>query len=227
METYYEKIKSRSMNNSITSEIVNISKNYHEIKATDEKAAEAEMTFGITADGYIKEMASKILEKQQVKENKTQFNTEYVTLDEPAPIEQNIVEEVPIVDVPVVEETLPPEEPPTISIAPTEETKEEVVKEESANEEKTEELKTINEDVIGKAKEIINMDIPSGSVVLDEYLKTHDPDTNKNLLETLIYIDPVAISNNISNEVDYLRVRGINVAYVQTEEQVEEQGRGR
>ena len=225
METYYEKIKSRSMNNSITSEIVNISKNYHEMKIMDEKTEEAKTTYELASQGYISEFAKKVKKEElvQEQENKAQSNTEYVTLDVQTPIEENVVEEVPVVDVPVVEETLPPEEPTTISETPVEEKK--TI---SDINEPTKELRTTNEDVIGKAKEIINMDIPSGSVVLDEYLKHHDPDTNEALVGTLLYIDPVAISNNITNEAEYLQARGINASDVMRMGQQEEtQGKGR
>ena len=68
------------------------------------------------------------------------------------------------------------------------------------------------------------MDTPSGSIVLDEYLKVHDSDTNEALLGTLLYIDPVALNNNVTDELDYLRLRGINTNDLMREET---QGRGR
>ena len=132
-------------------------------------------------------------------------------------------EVAPIVEQPVIEKTVTPEvsaEPQPVvetPVAPL--TENAPVAEDTTNNNKV--FETSNEDVIGKAKEIIAMDGPSGSVVLDEFLKHHDQDTNEALLGTLLYIDPVALNNNIQNENDYLNMRGINVNLPQ------EQGKGR
>ena len=142
--------------------------------------------------------------------------------------------EMPVQSEPIVQSTIPeiPKEEP-VEVQVNSENVVPVVNNDTnkANEiiENKHAFETSNEDVIGKAKEIIAMDTPSGSIVLDEYLKHHDADTNEALLGTLLYIDPYALNNNITDESAYLRSRGLNPNEIMMNAVVSEetQGRGR